>query len=88
MAAQGVIKSELPAQNAVAVTPHNTNELTFVTRGLYVGGAGNIVVIMADDLTGAAPVTFTGVLAGTILPIAVRRVNSTNTTATSIVALW
>lgn len=88
MPAQPVVKSELPAANAVAVTPNDSTDLTFVTRGLFVGGGGNLVVIMADQPVDATTVTFTGVPAGTILPIAVRRVRSTSTTATNIVALW
>ena len=88
MPAQPIVKSELPAANAVVVTPSDSADLLFVTRGLFVGGAGNISVIMGDQAVDATTVTFTGVLAGTILPIAVRRVRSTNTTATNIVALW
>ncbi len=70
--------------SAAAVSPHDTNDLPSQTRGLYIGGAGNVVVILADD---TASVTFTGVLAGSVLPIRVKRVLSTNTTATAIVAL-
>lgn len=88
MPAQPIVKSDFPASNAVAVTPNDSTDLTYVTRGLFVGGAGNIVVIMGDQAVDATTVTFTGVLAGTILPIAVRRVRATSTTATNIVALW
>lgn len=76
--------AEYPASSAAAVTPHDTNELASVSRALFVGGAGNLVCLMADGST----CTFTGVTAGSILPIRVRRVNSTNTTATNMVALW
>jgi hypothetical protein len=38
---------------------------------------------MQDGTSG----TFTGVTAGATLPIAVRRINATNTTATNLVAL-
>jgi hypothetical protein len=75
------------AQNSgkfVAVTPHDSTNLNGAPIGLYVGGAGNLVAVGRDD----AAVTFTGVAAGTVLPIAVKRVNSTSTTATSIVALY
>tara|TARA_Y100000310_G_scaffold339155_1_gene430953 strand:- start:202 stop:669 length:468 start_codon:yes stop_codon:yes gene_type:complete len=51
---------------------------------LYVGGAGNVRVLTA----GSDDVTFTGVNAGTFLPIQVLRVYSTSTTATTILALW
>ena len=34
-----------PADNAAAVTPSDSTDLAFTSRALYVGGAGNIVVI-------------------------------------------
>ena len=71
------------AYDAVAVTPADDGSLR-PTRGLYVGGAGDIKVDMALGST----VTFAGALAGTILPIQVVRVYSTDTTATNIVALY
>lgn len=71
------------ATSAQAVTTSDTVDLTNVSRALFVGGAGNVVVIMFDGTT----VTFTGVTAGTILPIRVSRVKATGTTATNMVAL-
>ena len=51
---------------------------------LYVGGAGDVELITAggDDLI------FTGVLAGSFIPVQVKRVKATSTTATGIIALW
>ena len=66
-----------------AVTPSDSTDLTTLARAIYVGGAGNVVAVQHDGTA----VTFTAVPAGTVLPIAVRRINSTSTTATSIVAL-
>lgn len=74
-----------PAYNAVAVTPSDSTDMTVVSRAIYVGGAGNITVNMAGSGTA---VTFTAVPAGSMLPIAVARVKSTGTTATSIVAVY
>jgi hypothetical protein len=69
---------------AAAVTPHVSAAQTLLPcDGLYVGGAGNLEVIMKGGTT----VIFAGVLAGTVLPIGVSRVLAANTTATSIVAL-
>ena len=73
-----------PADNAVAVTKHDTTELTYVSRGIYVGGAGDMTVLTL----GGETTQFVGIAAGTLLPIRVRRVNSTGTTVTAIVALY
>lgn len=73
-----------PASSAAAVTPDDSAELSDVTRWVFVGGTGNLVVVMANGAT----VTFTAVEAGTLLPIRVSRVMATDTTATNIVALW
>jgi hypothetical protein len=72
-----------PANNAVLVSPHDDNDLEHVSRALYVGGTGNVVVIML----GGETVTFSGVPAGAILPIRVSRVKATDTTATLILSL-
>lgn len=72
------------AYRAAAVTASDATILP-VTRAIWVGGAGNLAVIMAGD---TAAVTITGVAAGTLLPIQVTKVMSTNTTATSITAFW
>jgi len=50
---------------------------------LYVGGAGIVVLVLIDNST----VQFTAV-AGEIIPMRGRRVNSTTTTATLMVALY
>ena len=71
------------AYDAAAVTPSDSADIR-PTRGLFVGAAGNIKVDMALGTT----LTFTGVQAGSILPIQVKRVYSTDTTATDIVALY
>jgi len=75
---------ESPCVHAAAVTPSDANDLTVTTRALFVGGAGNVEVIMA----GGETVVFTGVVAGSILPIRVSRVKAGSTTATNIMALW
>lgn len=74
-----------PAAFAAAVTPSDSTNFTAgEARGLYVGGAGDVVVVFPDGTA----ITFVGVTAGSILPVQCKRVNSTSTTATSIVALF
>lgn len=72
-----------PYERAVAVSPNDSTDLTDVASALYIGGSGNVKV----DTVQGDTVTITGALVGTILPLRVRRVWSTGTTATNIVAL-
>ena len=72
--------------SAVAVTPHDSTELAFVSRALVFNAtaAQTLSVLMADGVAAA----FTVGAAGTyVWPLRVRRVNSTGTTVTEIVAL-
>lgn len=71
------------ASNAFSITPADA-DMSTPARALYVGGAGNVAVVT----TGGDSVTFVGVAAGTVLPVSVRRVSSTGTTATSIVGMY
>lgn len=67
-----------------AITPSDTVDLPQgVSMAIWVGGAGNVAAVMQNG----AVATFTGVTAGTVLPIAARRINATNTTATNLMAL-
>jgi hypothetical protein len=77
------------AYKAVAVTPTDTATTTIeITRGLYVGGSGDVTVVMAEAATPTTTVTFSGVTAGTILPIQILRVAATGTTATLMLAMY
>lgn len=73
-----------PGRTWASITPHDSTNLPGGCRAIYVGGAGNIALVGHDDVA----VTFTGVLAGQILPCGAKRVNSTNTTATALVAIY
>lgn len=73
-----------PAKQGIAITPSDSTSFSFgYTRGIYVGGAGNLSVEMANGT-----VVFYSVNAGTVLPLRVTRVNSTGTTATNLVGLY
>ncbi len=78
-------KQVVPATSAEAVVPNDSTVLE-ATRGLWVGGAGDIVVVMSGG--DGSSVTLSGVTAGTLLPLSVIGVDATDTTATLIVALY
>lgn len=70
------------AHGAVAITPSDVTVIP-TTRSIYVGGTGNINVVMADGQTAL----FSNVAVG-IFPIQVQQVLSTSTTASLLVALY
>jgi hypothetical protein len=70
------------ARDAVAVTTSDATVIP-VTRSLYVGTGGTLVVRMASG----NQVTFSNVAQG-VFPVQVDMVLSTNTTASNIVALY
>lgn len=72
-----------PFDRWFAITTSDTVDLPEKPDAIYVGGAGNIVAVMGDN----SKATFTGALVGTILPIAPRRIDATNTTATLLLGL-
>ena len=80
-----------PYNFAQAITKSDTVDIAMVGGGdspiaaIYIGAAGNFVVVWPDDTTS----TFVGALAGTILQIGCfKRINSTNTTAATMLALY
>lgn len=73
-----------PATKLRAVTPADDTDQDPVPRALWIGSAGNIAIIAADD---SSAVTLLAVAAGTQLNIRAKRVMATNTTAGNIVAL-
>jgi len=74
-----------PSARAVAITPSDTTDLPEIAR-LYVGGAGDLVVVLANNENDEA-VTLSAAPVG-YHPLLVRRVLATGTTATNIVALF
>lgn len=77
-----------PAATTAAVTASNGTDISkvdgFYPRALYVGTGGDVAVVTPDG----AVSTFKNVASGSVLPVQTRRVNSTNTTAADIVALY
>jgi hypothetical protein len=73
--AEGLIS---PPDNAFAITPSDSSELPYVTRGIYTGAGGSLVVILNGD---SSSVTFANLPAGVILPIRAKKVLATGTTS-------
>jgi len=76
-----------PASRAFSITPNDSDDLSIITRGLYVGTSGDVKV----DLYGGDTVTFKNLAAGVVHPFVVRRVYSTGTdsdTADEIIGIY
>jgi hypothetical protein len=83
-----VAQETAPYTFALAITKSDTVNFPLGVNGgvcdaIYVGGAGIVVAILQDG----SAVNFTCV-AGQTLPVRAKRVNSTTTTATLMVALY
>ena len=77
-----------PAGFGWAVTPSDSVAQPMETRSVYIGGDGNLSVEMYDPTSSnLATVTFTGLVAGQVLPIKTKKIRATLTTATNIVGV-
>ena len=65
------------------ITPNDGADLPKPIQGLYVGVAGIVYGIGMDGST----TILTGCLAGTVYPLAMRRILASGTTATNLVGL-
>lgn len=72
-----------PAAYAASVTPNDSTDLAASSRALYIGTSGDVKV----TTVGGNDVTFANVPVG-VLPIRVKRVWATGTSATGIIAIW
>ena len=72
-----------PANHLANVKPDDGADLANVSRGILLGGAGDVTV----TTLGGDTVTLT-LAAGVAHAIRVKRVHATGTTATNIVVLW
>lgn len=70
-------------RKATAITPSDSVDFSFGSGWIYVGGAGVVAAVPEGQ---DAPVNFTAI-AGATLPVVCKRVNTTNTTATLMVAI-
>ena len=87
-----------PAQYAVEITPDDGATLGTSIRALYIGGSGNVYcrpVGISDTSVPASNILFQSVVAGTILPVRMEAVWSSNvdnqtqnTTAYGLIGLY
>jgi hypothetical protein len=82
--------SASPHTSGFLITP-GTSEFTDWAREIYVGGAGDLVVVLEDD----SELFFQGAVAGSVLPLRAKKVlaeSSTSptetTTATGLIGLY
>lgn len=68
-----------PASAGFAVLPNDNLDLAEITRALYVGIGGDLVVTMASGRPSVSD--------GSILPLRISRVHATGTSAESILGL-
>jgi len=74
------------AAKAAAITPSDIEDIV-PTNGIYVGAAGDLEVTLKGMADGES-IVFKGLVAGMIHPIRAKRIWSTNTTATNILAIY
>jgi hypothetical protein len=74
-----------PSFDGDPITPSDSTELPDYARAIYIGADGNVSI---ESLTSGTVLTFVGLKAGTILPVSARKVRSTGTTSSNLIALF
>jgi hypothetical protein len=74
---------QAPAETGFAITPDDSADLSETTRALYIGDGGSLVAVLASGVE----LSLVGLQTGSIIPIRVRRVKATGTTASALVGL-
>lgn len=73
-----------PAASCFAISPSDSDELPTVTKALYVGTGGDLVI---RPLEGEEDVVLRNTVSGSILDIRVKAVRATGTSAQDLVGL-
>lgn len=74
---------ESPATDGFAITPSDEDEFAEVTRALYIGTGGTVAAVLQSG----AAVSFANLGSGTLLPVRLRQVKATGTTASGLVGM-
>lgn len=72
-----------PATRAAPVTPHDTQALPFICKGLYIGSGGSVTV---RPVHGGGDVTYRNLPDASYIALRVTHVRASGTTAADIVA--
>ena len=72
-----------PARNAYALVPHDTNQLTVIPKGIYVGTGGDITLRGIDA---TADVTYRNLPDASYIAVRAAYVRATGTTAANLIA--
>lgn len=75
-----MIAPTLFAHDAIAITPHDDNDLPTPIRAIYVGTSGDVKLTMPSG----AVLIFHDLAAGVVHPLGATRVHDTDTTAANI----
>lgn len=75
--------TDFPAKSLREVYPDDELELDFISKALYVGTGGDLLILAQEDAT---PVFFQNVPSGAIIPVRAKKV-MLGTSAENIVAL-
>lgn len=70
-----------PSDTYFEIIPSDSDNFDYLCRSIRVGGDGDIAVVRPDN----SVVEFKNCVAGEILPVIAKRVNSTGTTATDLI---
>jgi hypothetical protein len=76
-----------PARRVVAIIPSDGDDLPDTPKGIYVGTGGDVALVAAGAPAGGAATVFRNLPSGALLPVRVRRVAATGTTAADLLAL-
>lgn len=75
--------STAPALRAYAITPHDTNPLTALPKGIYVGTGGDVTL---RPIGSDADVTYKNLADGSYIAVRASHVRAAGTTASNLIA--
>ena len=81
------IEDDSKAEIGIPITPSDASYLPQVTSGVYVGQTGDLVVTLKNMKDGES-INLKNLAEGSIHPISAKKIWSTGTTATDILAIY